>query len=345
MKKTIKTIATALTVNAKADSVTSNPTTENNDKVQTTVTPEQQLKNNVDTTKANLDQSKANTADAQAVVDNLQKQADQTQSVANSAQTALNKAQQEANTAKGNVDQATQEVSNAETLNQNLDSKTQTAQSNVDTANKEVNAAQNDVNQATQEVNEKQQAVQTAQDNLNQTQNDLNKLNQQLAELQQAPELLVQTKQQLADAQSKFIILACGSAFVYYVISTILMLFISKTENNIENISNTELKINNNPLSFSGKIGRKAYFITKFLIFAICLMIYIISSTYKNTELLIFSLAFSRFIFFTFSLFAANKRLQDIKWNPLFLIIWAVPFLGLSIGIPLFFVKTKSLSK
>lgn len=49
MKKTIKTIATAtavvsataLTVNAKADSVTSNPTTENNDKVQTTVTPEQ----------------------------------------------------------------------------------------------------------------------------------------------------------------------------------------------------------------------------------------------------------------------------------------------------------------
>ena len=149
----------------------------------------------------------------------------------------------------------------------------------------------------------------------------------------------------LADAQSKFIILACGSAFVYYVISTILMLFISKTENNIENISNTELKINNNPLSFSGKIGRKAYFITKFLIFAICLMIYIISSTYKNTELLIFSLAFSRFIFFTFSLFAANKRLQDIKWNPLFLIIWAVPFLGLSIGIPLFFVKTKSLSK
>lgn len=76
MKKTIKTIATAtavvsataLTVNAKADSVTNNPTTENNDKVQTTVTPEQQLKNNVDTTKANLDQSKANTADAQAVV-------------------------------------------------------------------------------------------------------------------------------------------------------------------------------------------------------------------------------------------------------------------------------------
>lgn len=125
MKKTIKTIATAtavvsataLTVNAKADSVTSNPTTENNDKVQTTVTPEQQLKNNVDTTKANLDQSKANTADAQAVVDNLQKQADQTQSVANSAQTALNKAQQETNTSQGNVDQATQAVSNAETLN------------------------------------------------------------------------------------------------------------------------------------------------------------------------------------------------------------------------------------
>ena len=48
-KETIKFIATAtavvsataLTVNAKADSVTNNPTTENNDKVQTTVTPKQ----------------------------------------------------------------------------------------------------------------------------------------------------------------------------------------------------------------------------------------------------------------------------------------------------------------
>ena len=40
--------ATALTVNAKADSVTNNSPTENNDKVQTTVTPEQQLQNNVD---------------------------------------------------------------------------------------------------------------------------------------------------------------------------------------------------------------------------------------------------------------------------------------------------------
>ena len=149
----------------------------------------------------------------------------------------------------------------------------------------------------------------------------------------------------LADAQSKFVILAGGSAFVYYVISIILMLFVSKIENNIEYISNMELEINNNPLSFSGTIGRKAYFITKVLIFATCLIINIISSTYKNTGLLIFSLAFSYFIFFTFSLFAASKRLQDIKWSPLFIIIWAVPFLGLSIGIPLFFVKTKSLSK
>lgn len=49
MKKTIKTIATAtavvsataLTVNAKADNVTNNQTTENNNKVQKTVTPEQ----------------------------------------------------------------------------------------------------------------------------------------------------------------------------------------------------------------------------------------------------------------------------------------------------------------
>ena len=73
-KETIKTIATAtavvsataLTVNAKADSVTNNPTTENNDKVQTTVTPEQQLKNNVDTTKQTLNSASQTQAQAQA---------------------------------------------------------------------------------------------------------------------------------------------------------------------------------------------------------------------------------------------------------------------------------------
>ena len=50
-------------------------------------------------------------------------------------------------------------------------------------------------------------------------------------------------------------------------------------------------------------------------------------------------------IFFILSLFAVNKRLQDIKWHPLLLIIWAVPFLGLTIGLPLFFIKTKQNDK
>ena len=81
-KETIKPIATAtavvsataLTVNAKADSVTNNPTTENNDKVQTTVTPEQQLKNNVDTTKQTLDSASQTQAQAQSQADKANSQ-------------------------------------------------------------------------------------------------------------------------------------------------------------------------------------------------------------------------------------------------------------------------------
>lgn len=149
----------------------------------------------------------------------------------------------------------------------------------------------------------------------------------------------------LADAQSKFIILACGSAFVYYLISIILMLFISKTQKNMENISDSEIKNNNNPLAFSGKIGRKPYFITKFFILITCFMVNVIASAYQNTELFMILLQFSYFIFFAISLFAANKRLKDINWNPLLLIIWSIPFLGLTIGVPLFFVKTKQINK
>ena len=103
----------------------------------------------------------------------------------------------------------------------------------------------------------------------------------------------------LADAQSKFIILACGSAFVYYLISIILMLFISKTQKNMENISDSEIKNNNNPLAFSGKIGRKPYFITKFFILITCFMVNVIASAYQNTELFMILLQFSYFIFFS----------------------------------------------
>ena len=104
----------------------------------------------------------------------------------------------------------------------------------------------------------------------------------------------------------------------------------------MENISDSEIKNNNNPLAFSGKIGRKPYFITKFFILITCFMVNVIASAYQNTELFMILLQFSYFIFFAISLFAANKRLKDINW---------IPFLGLTIGVPLFFVKTKQINK
>lgn len=147
-------------------------------------------------------------------------------------------------------------------------------------------------------------------------------------------------------AQSEFIILACGSAFVYYAMSIILTLFFSKTKDYKENVIPAELKINNNPLFFTGRIERKPYFITKFAIFIICLTILTIFNTFIKNELLIFILIpILSSIFFILNLFAANKRLHDIKWHPLLLIIWAIPFLGLTIGLPLFFIKTKQNDK
>ena len=100
MKKTIKTIATAtavvsataLTVNAKADSVTNNPTTENNDKVQTTVTPKQQLQNNVDTTKQALDSANQTQTQAQSQADKANNDLANNQAQVNDAQKALDQA-------------------------------------------------------------------------------------------------------------------------------------------------------------------------------------------------------------------------------------------------------------
>ena len=39
--------------------------------------------------------------------------------------------------------------------------------------------------------------------------------------------------------------------------------------------------------------------------------------------------------------YAASKRLRDIQWSQWLLLIWAIPFVGLIVGIPLLFVKSK----
>ena len=174
-KETIKTIATAtavvsataLTVNAKADSVTNNPTTENNDKVQTTVTPEQQLKNNVDTTKQTLDSASQTQAQAQSKADAANSE------VANN-QTNVDQAQANVDKAQSNQAQATQNLADLNKQNENYDSNLSNAKTNVDNAQTAVTNAQGDVNAQNEVVNNDTQAVNEANANVNQAQAGVN---------------------------------------------------------------------------------------------------------------------------------------------------------------------------
>ena len=181
-KETIKTIATAtavvsataLTVNAKADSVTNNPTTENNDKVQTTVTPEQQLKNNVDTTKQALDSASQTQTQAQSKADEANSE------VANN-QTNVDQAQANVDKAQANQDQATQKLADLNKQNENYDSNLSNAKTNVDNAQTAVTNAQNNLEQAkandqanADALAKTQAQVDEAQKNVTDTQNQIN---------------------------------------------------------------------------------------------------------------------------------------------------------------------------
>ena len=46
-------------------------------------------------------------------------------------------------------------------------------------------------------------------------------------------------------------------------------------------------------------------------------------------------------IVFVLAFYAASKRLRDIQWSQWLLLVWAIPFVGLIVGIPLLFVKSK----
>ena len=47
-------------------------------------------------------------------------------------------------------------------------------------------------------------------------------------------------------------------------------------------------------------------------------------------------------IVFVADFYAASKRLRDIQWSQWLLLPWAIPFVGLVVGIPLLFIKSKS---
>ena len=66
------------------------------------------------------------------------------------------------------------------------------------------------------------------------------------------------------DALSKYIVLAVGAAVIYYVTSILFLFITSGTKNKLSDDFN--LNINNNPFIFTGKMGRRAYLITKIVI-------------------------------------------------------------------------------
>ena len=216
MKKTIKTIATAtavvsataLTVNAKADSVTNNPTTENNDKVQTTVTPKQQLQNNVDTTKQALDSANQTQTQAQSQADKANNDLANNQAQVNDAQKALDqaKANDQANADALSKTQA-QITDQTKVVNDNKQS--------LDTAQKALDQAKSNQAQAQTSVDKQKQTVANAQsevdktnatdlsNKLNQANSDITKDNQAISNAQKALDQSKANDQANADALSK----------------------------------------------------------------------------------------------------------------------------------------------
>ncbi len=142
----------------------------------------------------------------------------------------------------------------------------------------------------------------------------------------------------LQDAISKYIILSVGAATVYYMMSTFIIWVRAKMQNNPG--KDIDLDINNNSFSFTGKIGRCSYLITKAVILFLFLMTVFILK-YYDSEYVVILFALLLSLVFSVSLFAASKRLRDINWKQWLLIIWAIPVIGLCIGLPLLIINSK----
>lgn len=143
-----------------------------------------------------------------------------------------------------------------------------------------------------------------------------------------------------ADAISKFVILTTGAAIVYYITSLIVVLLLPKIQK-IEDNTPLDCLTNNNPVTFTGRIERLPYLITKICTLVIFLINLFIIKFFSQLEYTVIFIVITLFIYFLVGLFAASKRLRDIKWSQWLLLIWIIPFFGLIIGLPLLFVKGK----
>ena len=142
-------------------------------------------------------------------------------------------------------------------------------------------------------------------------------------------------------AQMDSVILTAGTVILFVLMTIILLAILKKLDTEVP--SSNELMCNKNPLSFTGTINRLPYFITKLILF-VMVSIPVFYKTINNQidEMQFLFLQFVVLqIVFVIAFYAASKRLRDIQWSQWLLILWAIPFVGLIVGIPLLFVKSK----
>ena len=147
----------------------------------------------------------------------------------------------------------------------------------------------------------------------------------------------------IADAFAKFIILANGSAIVYILITVCTLLFIKYFICKDNTQPQDNIKINNLPLYFSGRIERIPYIVTKIIFYLFLIIIGFMKQHYSKDMFDVYAIAYyiSIQVIFVLSFYTASKRLRDIKWSQWFLILWSIPILGISVGLPLLFIKSK----
>ena len=142
-------------------------------------------------------------------------------------------------------------------------------------------------------------------------------------------------------AQADSVILTAGTTVLFIILTIIILAILKKLSTDDSSLK--ELMCNKNPLSFTGTINRLPYFITKLVLFVIAS----IPAFYKtmNNQIDEIQFMFLQFvvlqIVFVIAFYTASKRLRDIQWSQWLLLPWAIPFVGLIVGIPLLFVKSK----
>lgn len=147
----------------------------------------------------------------------------------------------------------------------------------------------------------------------------------------------------ISDAFAKFIILANGSAIVYILITICALLFIKYIICKENEQSQDNLKVNNIPLYFEGRIERMPYIITKIIFYVFLIIIGFLKQHYSKDMFDIYAVAYliSAQVIFVLSFYAASKRLRDINWSQWLLVLWSIPIVGICIGLPLLFIKRK----